>query len=143
MMTSAAERPSSRWRSTGTPRPLSSTVTELSLWTTTPIAEQKSASASSIELSTTSNTTWWRPRPVIGVTDVHPGAGTNGIEPFEDFNVLSGVGFDTRSRRLRSGWRPAVFVYREVCFVAQVGLDLSPEMSLWAAANWGPPETAQ
>jgi len=52
--TSTAGRPSLAWGSTGIPRPLSSTVTELSVWIVTRMASQKPATASSIELSTTS-----------------------------------------------------------------------------------------
>ncbi len=54
MTTSAAGRPSFACGSTGMPRPLSSTVTELSVWIVTRIVSQKPATASSIELSTTS-----------------------------------------------------------------------------------------
>jgi hypothetical protein len=46
---------------TGMPRPLSSTVTELSGWTVTLILVQKPAMASSTELSTISHTRWCRP----------------------------------------------------------------------------------
>ncbi|MND57795.1 hypothetical protein D3C80_489310 [compost metagenome] len=63
MMTSAAETPSSLWISTGMPRPLSRTVMDSSVWMVMLISEQKPASASSIELSTTSNTMWCRPVP--------------------------------------------------------------------------------
>jgi hypothetical protein len=52
--TSAAGFPSSGMRSTGIPRPLSSTVTELSAWMTTETVSQYPAIASSMELSTTS-----------------------------------------------------------------------------------------
>jgi hypothetical protein len=47
--------------STGMPRPLSSIVIELSVWIVTEMASQNPAIASSIELSTTSYTRWWRP----------------------------------------------------------------------------------
>src|SRR5690349_10596805 len=47
------------------PRPSSSTVTLLSMWIFTAIAVQCPASASSIELSTTSNTRWCRPRSPV------------------------------------------------------------------------------
>ena len=50
---SAAERPLS-CMSVGMPRPLSTTVTEWSMWMVTLMVSQKPASASSIELSTTS-----------------------------------------------------------------------------------------
>jgi hypothetical protein len=50
------------------PRPLSITETELSVWMVTTMSSQKPASASSIELSTTSNTRWCRPVP----SDVSP-----------------------------------------------------------------------
>src|SRR5437868_12566174 len=43
------------------PRPLSATVMELSAWIETVISSQNPASASSIELSTTSYTKWCRP----------------------------------------------------------------------------------
>ncbi len=50
------------------PRPLSSTVIEPSVLMTTLISVQNPASASSIELSTTSYTMWWRPRmPVLPI----------------------------------------------------------------------------
>src|SRR3990170_3381461 len=45
------------------PRPLSSTLIELSVWIVTMISSQNSASASSTALSTTSNTMWCRPVP--------------------------------------------------------------------------------
>src|SRR5437867_4865049 len=45
------------------PRPLSSTEIELSVCTVTMISSQKPASASSTELSTTSNTMWCKPVP--------------------------------------------------------------------------------
>ena len=63
MMTSAAERPSSAWMSTGMPRPLSLTLIELSVWMVTTMSSQYPASDSSIELSTTSNTRWCSPVP--------------------------------------------------------------------------------
>ena len=63
MMTSAAERPSSAWTSTGMPRPSSETLTDSSSWMTTSISSQCPASASSIALSTTSKTMWWSPVP--------------------------------------------------------------------------------
>jgi hypothetical protein len=55
---SAAERcsVSSCLTPVGMPRPLSSTEIELSVWIVTMISSQKPASASSTELSTTSNT---------------------------------------------------------------------------------------
>src|ERR1019366_2139863 len=63
MITSAAERPSSVWISTGMPRPLSETVTDSSACTVTTTRSQKPASDSSTELSTTSKTIWCRPLP--------------------------------------------------------------------------------
>jgi len=62
---SAAERPSSSslWTSVGIPRPLSTTLIELSVWMVAMISSQKPASASSTALSTTSNTMWCRPVP--------------------------------------------------------------------------------
>ena len=54
MRTTSAEEGPEGWGSTGIPRPLSMTVTELSMWTVTAISEQKPARASSTELSTTS-----------------------------------------------------------------------------------------
>src|SRR6266478_2034027 len=70
MTISAAERLSSSSSLTpvGMPRPLSSTEMELSVWIVTTISSQKPASASSTELSTTSNTMWCRPVP----SDVSP-----------------------------------------------------------------------
>ena len=47
--------------STGMPRPLSTTVIVLSPWIVTWISSQYPASASSMELSTTSYTRWCRP----------------------------------------------------------------------------------
>src|SRR5260370_482986 len=47
--------------STGMPRPLSATVTELSACTVTLISSAKPANASSTELSTTSQTRWCKP----------------------------------------------------------------------------------
>ena len=57
---SAAERlrSSSSLMSVGMPRPLSTTEIELSVWMTTLMSSQCPASASSIALSTTSNTMW-------------------------------------------------------------------------------------
>src|SRR6185436_15727827 len=51
--------------STGMPRPLSSTVTLLSTWIVTSMRLQCPPRASSIELSTTSKTKWWRPRSPV------------------------------------------------------------------------------
>ncbi len=50
------------WGPTGMPEPLSTTVTELSVWMVTLISSARPAMASSTELSTTSKTRWWRPR---------------------------------------------------------------------------------
>ena len=63
MMTSAAERPSSGWMSVGMPRPLSSMVMELSELMATVMVLQCPAKASSMALSSTSNTMWCRPVP--------------------------------------------------------------------------------
>ena len=63
MMTSAAETPSSAWMPVGMPRPLSSTVTEPSGFSWMRMRSQWPASASSMALSDTSNTMWWRPEP--------------------------------------------------------------------------------
>src|ERR1700716_3684976 len=62
---SAAERlrSSSSLMSVGMPRPLSTTEMELSVWITTLMSSQWPASASSMALSTTSNTMWCRPVP--------------------------------------------------------------------------------
>jgi len=49
--------------SVGMPRPLSITLIELSVWIVTVISLQKPANASSMALSTTSNTMWCRPVP--------------------------------------------------------------------------------
>src|SRR5205809_3638687 len=70
MTISAAERfiSSSSLMPVGMPRPLSRTEMELSVWMVTTISSQKPASASSTELSTTSNTMWCRPVP----SDVSP-----------------------------------------------------------------------
>src|SRR3954469_7293194 len=56
-------RSSSSFTSVGIPRPLSTTEMELSVWITTLMSSQWPASASSIALSTTSNTMWCRPVP--------------------------------------------------------------------------------
>src|SRR5215471_3370306 len=65
MTISAAERFRSSCSCTpvGMPRPLSTTLIELSVWIVTVISSQKPASASSTALSTTSNTMWCRPVP--------------------------------------------------------------------------------
>ena len=63
MITSAADLPSSGCISTGIPRPSSVTVTDSSAWMVTVMLVQKPARASSMELSTTSKTMWWRPVP--------------------------------------------------------------------------------
>src|SRR3546814_8377188 len=55
-MTSAAEMPSSAWMPVGMPRPLSSTLTDPSLFNVISTRSQCPASASSIALSETSNT---------------------------------------------------------------------------------------
>ena len=65
MTTSVADTPSPAWMSTGMPRPLSSTVTEPSMWMVTLISSQYPTSASSIELSTTSKTRWCKPRSAV------------------------------------------------------------------------------
>ncbi|KAG0909026.1 hypothetical protein G6F61_014403 [Rhizopus arrhizus] len=59
---------SSLWISVGMPRPLSVTEIELSVWIVTTISSQWPASASSMALSTTSNTMWCKPVP----SDVSP-----------------------------------------------------------------------
>jgi hypothetical protein len=63
MITWAADTPSPVWRSTGMPRPLSATVTEPSALMATSTWVAWPASASSMALSTTSNTMWCRPEP--------------------------------------------------------------------------------
>ncbi len=60
-MISSVSRPCTGCGPTGIPRPLSSTVTESSAWTMTEIVSQYPAWASSIALSTSSVTMWWRP----------------------------------------------------------------------------------
>src|SRR5688500_13956553 len=62
---SAAERlrSSSSLTSVGMPRPLSTTEMELSVWITTLMSSQCPARASSMALSTTSNTMWCKPVP--------------------------------------------------------------------------------
>ncbi len=54
MMTSAALTPSPSWMSTGMPRPLSMTLTELSACSVTVTSVAQPPSASSMPLSTTS-----------------------------------------------------------------------------------------
>jgi len=87
-ITSAAERPSSSWISTGIPRPLSVTVTDWSSWMVTVTSVQWPASASSIELSTTSNTMWWRPVPSSVSPMYIPGRLRTASRPFKTLILL-------------------------------------------------------
>jgi hypothetical protein len=61
MMTSAADLPYLSIFPTGSPRPSSVTETELSAWTVMKISVQYPARASSMELSTISQTRWCNP----------------------------------------------------------------------------------
>ncbi len=74
MITSAADRPSSGWISTGIPRPLSVTVTDSSAWMVTVMRSQWPARDSSMALSTTSKHHVVQAGAIIGVADVHPGS---------------------------------------------------------------------
>ena len=85
IMTSAAERPSSGWISVGTPRPLSVTLIELSVWMTTFISLQYPANASSIALSTTSKTKWCNPEPSLVSPIYIPGRLRTASRPFSTF----------------------------------------------------------
>src|SRR5258706_11538095 len=89
MMTSAAERPSSGWISTGMPRPLSETVTDSSAWMVTTMRSQWPARDSSIELSTTSNTMWCSPVPSSVSPMYIPGRFRTASRPFK--TLITGV----------------------------------------------------
>ncbi len=82
MMTSAAETPSSLWMSTGMPRPLSETVQEPSALRVTVTRSAWPASASSMALSTTSYTMWWRPEPSSVSPIYMPGRLRTASRPF-------------------------------------------------------------
>src|SRR3990172_7910217 len=71
------------------PRPLSSTEIELSVWMVTVISSQKSASASSTELSTTSNTMWCRPVPSEVSPMYMPGRLRTASRPLSTLMLLS------------------------------------------------------
>src|SRR5204863_6196033 len=60
--------------------PLSATVTEWSGWRVTSTRSARSASASSTELSTTSNTRWWSPRGPVEPMYM-PGRSRTGSRP--------------------------------------------------------------
>ena len=83
MITSAAERPVSLCMSTGMPRPLSSTVTELSVWMRTMIAGREPG------LRLVDRVVHDLPHhvvqagEVVGVADVHPGALAHRVRSFE------------------------------------------------------------
>src|SRR5262249_14205074 len=79
---------SSSFRSIGMPRPLSTTDTELSACTTTLMSSQKPASASSIELSRTSNTMWCRPVPSDVSPMYMPGRLRTASRPFSTLMLL-------------------------------------------------------
>ena len=83
---------------TGMPRPLSVTEMELSAWMVMTMSSQWPARASSMELSTTSNTMWCRPVP-SGVADVHAGRLRTAFQTFE----LLDAGFVVVFVRL-GGW---------------------------------------
>ena len=101
MMTSAAERFSSLCRSTGMPRPLSSTVTELSVWIVTRtlfgVAGQRLVDGVVDDFVDHV----MQAGDVIGVADVHARALADGVEAFENFDVFGGVVAGDR-RRLRA-----------------------------------------
>ena len=80
MMTSAAERPSSGWMSTGMPRPLSATVTDSSAWmvTTTAVAVAGQRLVDGVVDDLEHHVV--QTGAVIGVADVHAGALAHRIE---------------------------------------------------------------
>src|SRR5690606_37052421 len=91
----AAERPSSGWISTGIPRPLSATVTDWSAWMVTVTWVQCPASASSTELSTTSNTMWCRPVPSSVSPMYIPGRLRTASRPFKTLILLESYTFES------------------------------------------------
>ncbi len=72
---------------TGIPRPLSVTVTELSVWIVTVILSANPAMASSIALSTTSYTRWCRPLALV-VPMYIPGRLRTGSRPSRTWMLL-------------------------------------------------------
>src|SRR5437016_158219 len=103
MTISAAERfmPSSSLMPVGMPRPLSSTEMELSVWMVTTISSQKPASASSTELSTTSNTMWCRPVPSEVSPMYMPGRLRTASRPFK--TLIASEPYSLASGRCLSG----------------------------------------
>ena len=99
MMTSAADTPSSAWMPVGMPRPLSSTVTEPSGLSWIRMRSQWPASASSIALSETSNTMWWRPEPSSVSPMYMPGRLRTASRPLRTL-MLVGAIFDSDWGRL-------------------------------------------
>src|SRR2546428_8342086 len=85
------------------PRPLSSTEIELSVCTVTMISSQKPASASSTELSTTSNTMWCKPVPSEVSPIYMPGRLRTASRPFrtlmasEPYSLALGLRFAAKS----------------------------------------------
>ncbi len=77
--------------STGMPEPSSRTVIDSSGWMVTSTRSQRPASASSTELSTTSKARWWSPREPVEPMYM-PGRFRTGSRPFEDGDVLCGIG---------------------------------------------------
>jgi len=74
--------------STGMPRPLSLTDTEPSAWIFTITVSQWPARASSIALSTTSNTMWCRPVPSSVSPMYMPGRLRTASSPFKTLILL-------------------------------------------------------
>src|SRR6202011_4187045 len=97
MTTSAADTPSPRWISVGIPRPSSRTLQEPSGLSVTTTSFAKPASASSIALSTTSYTMWWRPEPSSVSPIYMPGRLRTASRPFRTwmdsapYSFLDGV----------------------------------------------------
>ena len=92
MITSAAERPSPLCRSTGMPRPSSSTVTELSEWMVTSTVERVAGLRLVDRVVDQLEDHVVQTRGVVGVADVHAGALAHRLEALEDLDVFGGVG---------------------------------------------------
>ena len=110
MMISSVSRLCSLCMPTGMPRPLSSTVTELSAWIVTAtwsaVADLRLVDRVVDELEDHVV----EAREVVGVADVHAGALADGLEPLEELDRVGGVGvlliglpFGPRPRAVRGG----------------------------------------
>src|SRR5437764_12653308 len=111
MTISAAERfiSSSSLMPVGMPRPLSRTEMELSVWIVTTISSQKPASASSTELSTTSNTMWCRPVPSEVSPMYMPGRLRTASRPFRTLIASEPYSFGSGAWRSAS---PTLYPHR-------------------------------